>query len=189
MADGMGADGFGTTQPRTQAYVEKSKAELEDLAKDGLTMAGNTFSPVLFLKAQAPGGDEGLLAGTDGDALRASLRALGYQPQDWVALSTVVDGGGAIAPSLLRRAIGALDPQTVIACDEPSAQALRETYVEELTEVRDLSEAMLDEGVVAVVLGMRFLNLGDFAAALADPKQKQVMWARLKQVPPQGEPY
>ena len=28
MADGMGADGFGTTQPRTQAYVEKSKAEL-----------------------------------------------------------------------------------------------------------------------------------------------------------------
>ena len=66
MADGMGADGFGTTQPRTQAYVEKSKAELEDLAKDGLTMAGNAFSPVLFLKAQAPGGDEGLLAGTDG---------------------------------------------------------------------------------------------------------------------------
>ncbi len=55
--------------------------------------------------------------------------------------------------------------------------------------MRDLSEAMLDEGVVAVVLGMRFLNLGDFAAALADPKQKQVMWARLKQVPPQGEPY
>ena len=33
------------------------------------------------------------------------------------------------------------------------------------------------------------LNLGGFAAALGNPRQKQVMWARLKQVPPLAEPY
>lgn len=189
MADGRGAPAVGGTQPKTQAFVDKSKAELDALAQEGLTMAGNAFSPVLFLKAQAPDSAEGLLAGADGDALRASLKALGYQPQDWVALSTVADGGAPVAPGLLRRALCALDPQTVIACDEASAQALRETYAEELPEVRDLREAMLDEGVVAVVLGMRLLNLGNFVDALSDPKQKQVMWARLKQVPPLAEPY
>ena len=43
--------------------------------------------------------------------------------------------------------------------------------------------------MVAHVCGMRFLNLGGFAAALGNPRQKQVMWARLKQVPPLAEPY
>jgi hypothetical protein len=33
------------------------------------------------------------------------------------------------------------------------------------------------------------LSLGGFAAALGDKQQKQIMWRRLKQVPPLGEPY
>jgi hypothetical protein len=36
---------------------------------------------------------------------------------------------------------------------------------------------------------MRVLSLGGFAAALGDKQQKQIMWHRLKQVPPLGEPY
>ena len=55
--------------------------------------------------------------------------------------------------------------------------------------MEDLNEALLPAGMVAYVCGMRFLNLGGFAAALGDPRQKQVMWARLKQVPPLAEPY
>ena len=48
---------------------------------------------------------------------------------------------------------------------------------------------MLAPGEVADVLGMRVLALGGFAAALADRDAKQVMWRRLKSVPPLGEPY
>ena len=38
----------------------------------------------------------------------------------------------------------------------------------------------------ALVLGS---GLGGFADALADKDQKQLMWRRLKQLPPLGEPY
>ena len=48
---------------------------------------------------------------------------------------------------------------------------------------------MLAPGCVVDLLGMRALNLGGFAAALADPRDKQVMWARLKKIPPLGEPF
>ena len=44
-------------------------------------------------------------------------------------------------------------------------------------------------GVLARILGMRVMNLGGFEESLADPKAKQVMWARLKTLPPEGEPY
>jgi hypothetical protein len=36
---------------------------------------------------------------------------------------------------------------------------------------------------------MRMLNLDGFEDALGDQRQKQLMWARLKQIPPLGEPY
>ena len=45
------------------------------------------------------------------------------------------------------------------------------------------------EGNVVHLLGMRVLNLGGFAAALGDAHEKQVMWARLKKIPPLGEPF
>jgi hypothetical protein len=48
---------------------------------------------------------------------------------------------------------------------------------------------MLVPGAVAQVCGMRVLNLGGFAEALGDAHEKQVMWARLKRVPPLGEPF
>ena len=49
--------------------------------------------------------------------------------------------------------------------------------------------AMLAPGAVARVRGMRVINLGGFSDALADPHEKQVMWARLKKIPPLGEPF
>ena len=73
--------------------------------------------------------------------------------------------------------------------DETATQVVRDAYAEELSGLEDLNEALLPAGMVAYVCGMRFLNLGGFAAALGDPRQKQVMWARLKQVPPLAEPY
>ena len=48
---------------------------------------------------------------------------------------------------------------------------------------------MLTEGRVVQVLGMRVLNLGGFEEALSSPERKQLMWARLKQIAPLGEPY
>jgi len=36
---------------------------------------------------------------------------------------------------------------------------------------------------------MRMVNLDNFAGALEDPRQKQMRWAAIKQVPPLGEPY
>ena len=48
---------------------------------------------------------------------------------------------------------------------------------------------MLADGEVAQVLGMRVMALGGFAASLSSQHEKQLMWARLKQIPPLGEPY
>ena len=48
---------------------------------------------------------------------------------------------------------------------------------------------MLVDGVLAQVAGMRMLSLGGFAASLSDKRKKQLMWHRLKQLPPLGEPY
>ena len=39
------------------------------------------------------------------------------------------------------------------------------------------------------LLGMRVTALGGFEESLSNPKAKQLMWARLKQLPPLGEPY
>ena len=89
----------------------------------------------------------------------------------------------------MRLAVATLDPATLICCDETATQAVRDAYAEELSGLEDLNEALLPAGMVAHVCGMRFLNLGGFAAALGNPCQKQVMWARLKQVPPLAEPY
>ena len=70
-----------------------------------------------------------------------------------------------------------------------SAAVLREAYADELVALESLQEALLAPGAVARVLGMRVLNLGGFAAALGDSHEKQVMWARLKRIPPLGEPF
>ena len=182
---------------RRRAYVAKARAEVGGLVERGVRMSGNAFSSVLFLKgdldaAERDGG--AVLAGEDGRALRASLEALGYAPEDWAALATVADAAGAddpapLDPGLLRLSVTTLDPATVVACDERAADALRNAYADELSRLPEFSAAMLAPGVVAMVLGMRLLNLGGFEAALSDPGQKQVMWARLKRIPPLGEPF
>ena len=179
-------------QERREAYLAKARFELSALAAQGLRMAGNAFSQVLFLKG-APSAEELAgavpLSGKDGDALRASLTALGYAPEDWCALLTVDADGQALDEPTLRTAIATLDPSTLVACDEPAAQALREAYAEHLALLSDFESAMLTPGTMSRVLGMRVLNLGGFADALSDAHQKQVMWARLKQIPPLGAPY
>lgn len=191
----------------SEEYLEKAKAELGDLVEAGVVMAGNAFSQVLLLKgepedAPATGQDAPaagsaapaqatpkLLAGPDGDALRAALKALGYAPEDWVGLSTNDADGFPLVPGTLRLAITTLDPATVIALDDAAAAALREAYADELVDLEALEAATLMPGVLARILGMRVMNLGGFEESLSDPKAKQLAWARLKLLPPLGEPY
>ena len=177
---------------RRTLLVEKAHAELEGLSRRGVRSAGNAFSSVLLLKGE-PSEDERAgaspLSGADGKALRAALTALGYAPEDWCALLSVTANGEPLSPDLLRETLCVLDPATVIVCDEAAAQAMRDTYAEELVMLDDFDAAMLMPGKIARVLGMRVMALGGFAAALGDAHEKQVMWHRLKQLPPLGEPY
>ena len=170
-------------------YVNKAKAELGDLADAGVVMSGNAFSPVLLVKGEPEESGVKLLAGPDGDALRAALGALGYAPEEWAALSVRDAEGFPLVPGTLRLAIATLDPATVIALDAPAASAICEAVADELVELESLEAATLAPGYVVRLLGMRVLALGGFEQSLADAKAKQVMWARLKQVPPLGEPY
>ena len=170
---------------RRELYVSKAQEELGSLAERGVITAGNAFSSVLFVKGELSEDERAgarPLSGADGKALRAALSALGYAPEDWCA-------GSPIGPELFREAIAALDPATLVACDEAAAQSVREAYAEQLSQLSDFDEALLTPGKVSRVLGMRVMNLGGFAAALSDAHQKQVMWARLKRLPPLGAPY
>lgn len=171
---------------RGQRYVQKMRAELEELESMGVRTAGNAFSAVLFAKGKpgpAEQAGEALLSGADGKALRAALNKLGYAPEDWAAIDT------SISPELLRRAVAALDPSTLVACDDEAAAVIRDAYAESLCELADFEDALLSPGRVVHVAGMRVLNLGGFEAALASSKQKQVVWSYLKRIPPLGEPY
>lgn len=171
-------------------YLAKARCELDGLAARGVVMAGNAFSGVLFAKGEpedAP--DAAPLSGADGDALRASLVALGYEPEDWAALSCRLADGSPLPPDLFREAVAALDPETLVLTDDAAADLAREAFADDLARLEDFEEAMLSPGRVARVLGMRVLALGGFAAALGDRDAKQVMWRRLKLIPPLGEPY
>ena len=179
---------------RRRACVDKTTAELDSLAARGVRAGGNAFSAVLLVKgelSEAEKNGEPALSGADGAALRASLERLGYPPEDWEWLLTVDAAGEQLDAALLREAVCALDPATIVCCDEAAAVLLREAYADDLAALESLEEALLAPGTVARVLGMRVLNLGGFAAALAsgDAREKQVMWARLKKIPPLGEPF
>ena len=177
---------------RRQTYTEKAQAELGALVERGVQTSGNAFSSVLLAKGaptQAELAEGTPLSGEDGTALRAALAALGYAPEDWCALLTVDAQGRPLDADLVREAVATLDPATVIACDDEAAEALREAYADMLVTLDDFEAAMLAPGKEARILGMRVMALGGFADALSDPAQKQVMWRRLKQLPPLGEPY
>lgn len=174
------------------AYVAKAEAELGALAEAGVRCAGNAASPVLLAKGElsaeeAAGGR--LLAGADGVALASALARLGYAPEDWACLASVGRDGAPLAPSLLREAVTCLDPVTLVLCDHAARDAVRDAYADELARIPSFEEAMLEDGVVASLLGMRALSLGGFAAALSSAEGKQAMWARLKRIPPLGEPW
>lgn len=77
-------------EARRDAYVAKTRSELAGLASEGVCMSGNSFSSVLFAKGELNAGEKDgrpVLSGEDGTALRKSLEALGYAPEDWAALS------------------------------------------------------------------------------------------------------
>lgn len=177
---------------RRNFVVGKARAELALLEERGVRVSGNAFSSILLLKGELSAGERGgaePLSGQDGAALRAALSALGYAPEDWCALLTVGADGEMLDGELLREAVCTLDPATMVACDDAAAQALREAYANELVALDDFDAAMLAPGKEVRLLGMRVMALGGFEAALADAHQKQVMWARLKKLPPLGEPY
>ena len=177
---------------RRKAYLAKTQAELASLAERGVVMSGNTFSSLLLVKGdlspeERAGGE--LLAGADGRALRQAFAALGYAPENWTALSVLHADGSVMPLELFREAVAALGPTTLVVLDEVAADVVRSAYVNQLVEVEELDAALLKAGLVVRVLGMRVLNLGDFAKSLEDPQRKQWAWACLKRIPPLGEPY
>lgn len=179
-------------EARRRAYLDKTAAETDGLAARGAIFGGNAFSEVLLVKgelSEAEKGGEPPLSGADGKALRASLDRLGYAPEDWEWALTVDADGEPLDASLFRETICALDPATLVCCDEAAANLAREAYADELALLDRLEEAMLLPGEIAQILGMRVLNLGGFEAALGDAHEKQVMWARLKKIAPLGEPF
>ena len=172
--------------------VGKARSELGRLAARGVLMAGNAFSQVVLLKgdpSEAERDGAPLLSGADGTALRAALQALGYAPEDWAGLATWDESGIPLDCSLLREALCALDPATVVVCDDEAAGMMRDAYADDLVVLERIDEAMLAPGTCVRIAGMRVMNLGGFAAALADAQRKQVMWRYLKQLPPLAEPY
>ncbi len=171
---------------RHEAYLAKAREELGRLSEAGVLSDGNAFSSILIVKAER---GRVPLSGDDGVALRAAFGALGYAPEDWMALSTIDAAGNALDPMLLRQAVLTLDPGTVVVCDDEAATSVRDALSDELARLEDFDAAMLVPGVVTHVLGMRVLNLGGFEESLADPRAKQLMWYRLKQLRPLGEPY
>ena len=180
-------------EQKREAYRAKAEAELAALVERGVCTCGHAFSSVVLVKGEPSpeelAGTAELLSGADGVALRAALSTLGYAPEDWVGLASVDATGAPLEPALVREALVVLDPATVVLCDGAAAEAFRQAYADELAGLSSFEEAMLAEGVVAHVLGMRVLALGGFEAALADDLRKRTMWVRLKQIPPLGEPY
>ncbi len=173
--------GFGQ---ESHVYVEKMRAELEGLERQGVVLVGNAFSPILVVKGE-PGPAEmsggALLSGADGKALRAAFTKLGYAPEEWCGLACWRLDGGFLAPSQMRLVLAALGPSTVVAADEAAAALMSDAYTGTPLE--------LGWGRVSMVAGMRVLSLGGFEAALGDMHSKQRMWALLKLIPPLAEPY
>lgn len=172
--------------------VRKTRAELDELETCGVVIVGNAFSSVLFVKgepgvAERTGGE--LLSGKDGTALRAALQALGYAPEDWAAVATWDSRKELLDGALLRQSVAALDPATLVVCDDLAAEAVRNAFADDLVVLADFMDASLEPGRVVQVCGMRVLNLGGFEAALGSDHEKQVRWAWLKQIRPLAEPY
>ncbi len=172
-----------------KAYQGKVDAEAAALAEQGICFSGNAFSSVTLAKGDARDECAAPLSGEDGTALRRSLIALGYAPEDWNAFLTCDEEGMPLSAELFLHVVATLDPATLILCDEAAAHCARNAFASDLAELDDFDAAMLAPGALAIVRGIRVMNLGGFSAALDDNREKQIMWARLKKLPPLGEPY
>ena len=76
---------------RREACAQKTTAELDGLAARGVRAGGNAMSPILVAKGERTADEVAgaeLFSGADGAALKASLKALGYAPEDWEWLLT-----------------------------------------------------------------------------------------------------
>lgn len=188
---------------RMEALAAAAEQELDSLQSRGVRMVGNAFSPIVLVKGELNDAEKAggrLLSGADGDALKAALLAMGYEPEDFCGLaavagpaddgssSTVVEGE-PLPSDLFREALETLDPEAVVLLDDASVAVMQEAYAEELAGIEDFDTAMLMPGLVAHVLGRRVLALGGFEDALSDARSKQRVWAYLKQLPPEGAPY
>lgn len=168
---------------RKEAYMEKTTHEFGDFAAQGVCMAGNAFASVLLVKGQEDFEEAEL------SALKASLEHLGYAPEAWATLLTTTKTGDPINPQLVRQAISAFSPDTVLMVNDAAVTSVREAYADELGQLTTDAEKNFSPRVLVRVCGMRMVNLDNFAGALEDPRQKQLRWAAIKQVPPLGEPY
>lgn len=168
---------------RKEAYMAKTMHEFGDFAAQGVCMAGNAFASVLLVKGQEDFEEAEL------SALKASLEHLGYAPEAWATLLTTTKTGDPINPLLVRQAISAFSPDTVLMVNDAAVTSVREAYADELGQFTTDAEKTFSPRVLVRVCGMRMVNLDNFAGALEDPRQKQLRWAAIKQVPPLGEPY
>lgn len=168
---------------RKEAYMAKTTHEFGDFAAQGVCMAGNAFASVLLVKGQEDFEEAEL------SALKASLEHLGYAPEAWATLLTTTKTGDPINPQLVRQAISAFSPDTVLMVNDAAVTSVREAYADELGQLTTDAEKNFSPRVLVRVCGMRMVNLDNFAGALEDPRQKQLRWAAIKQVPPLGEPY
>lgn len=168
---------------RKEAYMAKTTHEFGDFAAQGVCMAGNAFASVLLVKGQEDFEEAEL------SALKASLEHLGYAPEAWATLLTTTKTGDPINPQLVRQAISAFSPDTVLMVNDAAVTSVREAYADEFGQLTTDAEKTFSPRVLVRVCGMRMVNLDNFAGALEDPRQKQLRWAAIKQVPPLGEPY
>ena len=168
---------------RKEAYMAKTTHEFGDFAAQGVCMAGNAFASVLLVKGQED------FEETELSALKASLEHLGYAPEAWATLLTTTKTGDPINPQLVRQAICAFSPDTVLMVNDAAVTSVREAYADERGQLTTDAEKNFSPRVLVRVCGMRMVNLDNFAGALEDPRQKQLRWAAIKQVPPLGEPY
>lgn len=178
---------------RRRAYLGKVEAEVAGLVRRGVACGGNACSELLVLCGDDRAAEEGAdapdpLGEPTRAALKAALARLGYPPECWEWLGTRTPGE-PLAPALLREAVCTLDPASVAIVDASARADFANAYADELAALPGLDEAMLEQGHVADVLGMRVCYVGDFARGLADEHQKQLLWHALKRLRPLGEPY
>lgn len=171
---------------RKNAYIKRLEAELEDLRSTGVSLVGSVPAPVCLVKGAANESElSGVepFSGMDGEALSKSLNALGYPENAWTGLMTqYIPGDGSaqnLPAELVRLALEVIDAATIVLCDDQAAESFQAAFG-------------LDDkpapGQLQYVLGRRVLALGGFEEALGSQEAKQVMWFRLKQLTPEGEP-